>query len=181
MSRDQYINEVRRKSLVILFNAMRRIIAHPLNRLEYTFGAELRAAGCTALDYASEGRVPRYITGTEGSRNCEGGVWNFPKQPTRIRWCHAVLSKAYMRWEWQRPSGAGGYWWPNELDQGAIQHRLRAIDNIIKDLTPASVSRNKREGKFLAGRVKVSHAFVEGWGVATYMTLGVHTRTGPTK
>lgn len=151
MNRDQYINEVRRKSLVILFNAARRIIAHPLNRTSY---GELRAAGCTALDYAAEGKVPRYITGTGGYRDAYGATV-LPTQRTSQRWLHEVQSEACAHWADQRPTGASGYWWYMEISMGAAQYRLRAIDNIIKDLTPAAVSRNKREGKFVgrdAGR-----------------------------
>ena len=158
MNRDQYINEVRRKSLLCIFNAMRRIIVHPLNRNEYMHGTEIRSSGCGALDWATMGRVPRYITGTEGRDSPDGYITYYPKPPKTIAWCSDVQRPAYIHWENQRPVNAPTYWWPCEISKGAVQHRVRAIDNIIKDLTPASVSRNKREGKFV-GHIRFARIF----------------------
>lgn len=147
MNRDQYINEVRRKSLLHVFNAMRRIIVHPLNvSVSPGYLDELHSAGCSALEYAQVGRVPVRLS---NKRTPFGSVMG--KRPTTCKWAWEVRWQADTLWEAQRPDGESGYWWPCQLQHGAVQHRLRAIDNIIKDLTPAAVSRNKREGKRIVG------------------------------
>ena len=47
----------------------------------------------------------------------------------------------------------------------------------VRVVTP---SRNKREGKFLAGRARCVYIDVPGWGEASYTKMGRFTRNGPT-
>lgn len=154
MTRDQYINEVRRKSLLCVFKQQRRIVAHPKNRTSGDYyPVELRWAGCAALDYAAAGRAPAMIANARG-------VHGFNNVQHRQRkWEHDVHAAATDMWQLQRPADCdSAYWWSERLDRNAVQHRLRAIDNIIKDLTPAAVSRNKREGKFV-GHIRFARIF----------------------